>query len=406
MTANNKKQNLIKRIKFGKGKKSSNQIKRVILEAKELLGNNFFISPQFYVPAYGSPYMLHLIGKERKEICASEQNGFYNTYTKEILENTDIKMKLFVDDYVDGEIQGLDATKPTNILSNTAYEIIVGKRKIIVYPKIIHRTNTKVNLQNQVWILPNRWFFSNKPELVKFRKLLKSVGFKKIIILPTDTFKEEGIPYLECCAIFCEKGYKGPLQVELNNGKKYQYDYSKKDVFLFGDDKKETNILYRCYELNEPYNWYRVSNIDLYKKQSRIRSSQYSVKPGNNTIKLVDLIQKNGVQIEEVNANEVKDTKGINTYRLGLTVMPGGTSYGQGLGAIQILTPGMMPTNKHFVAELEGVSTITEAKLHLDYMKSIGENLKNKTSSSPTIMGPQMKAVLRKEIYEREFGKI
>ena len=156
MTVNNKKQNLIKRITFGKGEKSSNQIKRVISEAKELLGVNFFDAPQFYVPAYGSPHMLHLIGKERKEIYGSEQNNFYNRYAEEMLENTNMKMKLFIDDYVDGEIQGLDATKPTNVLSNTAYEILVGKRKIIVYPKIIKRTNTKVNLFKQIWILPNR----------------------------------------------------------------------------------------------------------------------------------------------------------------------------------------------------------------------------------------------------------
>ena len=213
MSGNNKKQNLIKRIKFGKGEKSSNQIKRVISEAKETLGVNFFDAPQFYVPAYGSPHMLHLIGKERKEIYGSEQNNFYNRYAKEMLENTNIEMKLFVDDYQHGEIQGLDATKPTNILSNTAYEILVGKKKIIVYPKIIKRTNTKVNINDQVWILPNRWFFSDKPELVEFRKLLKSIGLKKIIILPTDTFKDEGIPSLECCAIYCEKGNQGPLRV-------------------------------------------------------------------------------------------------------------------------------------------------------------------------------------------------
>ena len=194
MSAKKKSQNLIARLKYGSGKKSSTQLSRIIKEAKEIFGKNFFNAEQFFVPSYGGPYVLNLIGKERKqEIFASEQNSMYNNYTSEMLEDTDIKMNLFVDDYENGEIEGLDGTLPTNVLSNTAYEIKIGNWKKIVYPTIIKRTNVKLNLDKQVWVLPTKWWFSDKEELVEFRKLLKNIGFKKIIINPTYTFKDEGI---------------------------------------------------------------------------------------------------------------------------------------------------------------------------------------------------------------------
>lgn len=407
MSAKKKSQNLIARLKYGSGKNSSTQLTRIINEAKEVFGRKFFSAEQFYVPSYGGPYVLNLIGKERKqEIFASEQNSMYNNYTMEMLEDTNIKMNLFVDDYENGEIEGLDGSLPTNVLSNTAYEIKIGNWKKIVYPTIIKRTNVKLNLDKQVWVLPTKWWFSDKEELVEFRKLLKTIGFKKIIILPTDTFKDEGIPYLECCAIFCEKDYSGPITVETRKGNTYQYDYSDKDVYYFGDDSAETDILYKCLELNDPYHWETPKNPDLYKSQARKRNEYYSKKTNGTTIKVVDLIQKNGLQIEEINESEVSDKKNINTYRLALTTLPGGTNYGQGLGYVQIFEPGMVGTTKHRVAVLEGVKSMKEAKKHLDYLLKIGENIKNKTSDSPTINRPQMKAVLKRNTYEREFGKI
>ena len=123
----------------------------------------------------------------------------------EMLENTGASLTYFIDDYLEGEIEGLNGNLDTTCFSNTAYEVKIGNFKKIVYPIIIEKTNAKLNVTQQVWILPVKWWYSDKKPLVKFRKLLKSIGLKKIILLPTDMFKEEGIPYIECCAIFCEK---------------------------------------------------------------------------------------------------------------------------------------------------------------------------------------------------------
>ena len=154
MSAKKKSQNLISRLKYGSGDNSSRQFKRILIEAKEVF-KNFFNAEQFYVPSYGGPYVLNLIGKERKhEIFASEQNSMYNNYTLEMLENTDIKMNLFIDDYIDGEIEGLDGTLPTNVFSNTAYEIKIGKYKKIVYTIIITILITK---HPSITLYPNNY---------------------------------------------------------------------------------------------------------------------------------------------------------------------------------------------------------------------------------------------------------
>lgn len=408
MIKTKKGQNLIDRIRFGSGENSSNQFKRIIQDCKETLGGNFFKPEQFYVPSYGSPYMLHMIGQQTNKLVASECTTMYNNYTEDMLENSNMEINLFVDDYIDGKIEGLDASLLTNSFSNTAYEIIVGNRKIVVYPQIIKRTNAKVNLQKQCWVLPTKWWFSqSQKELIEFRKFLKSIGFKKIVILPTDTFKDEGIPYLECCAIFCDKNYTGPITVETLQGKTYQYDYADKEIFYFGDSPSENDMLYRCLELDQPYNWYKPQNEDLYSGRNRIRNARYTkVSSSSKSVDLVDVVQHLSLKTEKVKQSDLKDIRDLHKFRLILTSLPSGTNYGQGLGTVAILKPGQVASNKHLVAPLNNVETNKQAKEHLEYFIEIGTNIKNKTSSSPTILKPQLKAIPEKESYEREFGKI
>lgn len=407
MITKKKGQNLIDRAKYVSGDKSSAQFKRIIQDCKETLGGDFFKQKQFYVPSYGSPYVLHMIGQETNKLVASENTSMYNNYAKDMLENSNLEINLFVDDYIDGEIDGLDGSLDTNTLSNTAYEIVIGNSKIIVYPTIIKKTNAKINLQKQCWVLPTKWWFSGKKELIEFRKLLKSFGFKKIIILPTDTFKDEGIPYLECCAVFCEKGYNGPLTVETIQGHTYQYDYSDKEVFYFGDTSNETDMLYRCLELNQPYNWYRPKNEDMYLGRDRERNKRYNKRILNGQgIDVVDTVQNRSLKTEKINKSDLQDLNNLNTFRLILTSLPSGTNYGQGLGTVAVLSPGEMATKKHLVAVLDNVTSKKEADRHLEYLINIGTNIKNKTSSSPTILRPQLQAIPKKDSYEREFGKI
>lgn len=180
----------------------------------------------------------------------------------------------------------------------------------------------------------------------------------------------------------CNKGYNGPIKIWDDNKFLFEYDFRSLGYIINGGSSQLTDFLVLTRRTNFDNPIY-VSSIPkkFYNNYNNIKDSKFL-----NSIPIVKVNRTNGIKKEDIGyvSADNYDKTDIDKWKIIMGYQPTGSNYGQDIGHISVIEPGMLTSTKY---KYQTFDTKEEAMNRKNYLSSnvVNNWVLKRTRTQPTL---------------------